>query len=157
MDQTIYMENQVTNQASDTNKNTMEVYAQSQVITEEDIQEEEIIRPYQLRKLKDGDLFPLLVILRKIGLAEFKDILLSISVFEKEEKIGYNFVMDIAMVMIEHLPAAEKEIYDLWADISGIPAEEIKKMDFGTLPLMIMDTFKGVRNFAFFKVLFKSL
>ena len=36
-------------------------------------------------------------------------------------------------------------------------AEEIKEMEFGTLPMMIVDTFAKAKNTSFFKVLSKLL
>jgi hypothetical protein len=41
--------------------------------------------------------------------------------------------------------------------LSGIPVDEIKQKEFGTLPLMIYDSFNEMKNTAFFKVLFKLL
>ena len=52
---------------------------------------------------------------------------------------------------------AEEDIYSFYADVSGISPDEIKEMEFGTLPLMIYDSFSGVKNTAFFKVLSKLL
>ena len=64
---------------------------------------------------------------------------------------------DIADILIGNLAKAEDEIYELWSDLSGIPAEEMKDMEFGTLPLMIMDTFSEARNTGFFRVLSRFL
>ena len=93
--------------------------------------EEIIERPYKLRVLKDKDLFPMLKILKT--------------------------ALDMADILLGNLERAEKEIYTLWSDISGIPADEMKEMEFGTLPLMILDTFSNVRNSSFFRVLSKFL
>ena len=119
---------------------------------------EEIERKYTLRRLKDCDLFPLLKILKKIGIKDCKEAFIQIASGEKSlEQIGIMACLDIADILIGNLPKIQEEAYEMWADISGIPAEEIKKMEFGTLPLMIMDTFSGERNTSFFKVLSKFL
>jgi hypothetical protein len=125
----------------------------------EEIQVEELLeKPYTLRDLKDRDLFPLLQILKKIGIKDFKDAFFQVASGEKSLKeVGVLATIDMAGIMIGNLGKAEEEIYSLWADISGIPAEEIKEMEFGTLPMMIVDTFKGVKNATFFKVLSKLL
>lgn len=125
----------------------------------EEIQVEELLeKPYTLRDLKDRDLFPLLQILKKIGIKDFKDAFFQVASGEKSLKeVGVLATIDMADIMIGNLGKAEEEIYSLWADISGIPAEEIKEMEFGTLPMMIVDTFKGVKNATFFKVLSKLL
>ena len=122
---------------------------------------EAVKRPYTLRKLKDRDLFLLLKILRKIGLKEFKD------AFNREadeeegkktlENIGVEVILNIAEKLIDRIGVVEDELYTLYADISGIPAEEIKEMEFGTLPLMIFDSFSEAMNTSFFKVLSRLL
>lgn len=127
------------------------------VDTTEEVVEETVERPYTLRKLKDGDLFPLLKILRKVGLSNFKDTLQVISSGKQTEEVGISVALNIAEVVIGHLDSAEEEIYSLWSDISGIEPDTIREMEFGTLPLMIYDSFSEVKNFAFFKVLFKLL
>lgn len=120
--------------------------------------EELIEKPYTLRNLKDGDLFPLLQIFKKIGIKDFKDAFFQVAEGEKSLKdLGILATIDMADILIGNLGKAEEEIYSLWSSISGIPAEEIKEMEFGTLPMMIVDTFKGVKNTTFFKVLSKLL
>ena len=121
--------------------------------------ENEIIeRPYTLRKLKDGDLIPLLGLFRKLGLKEFKDVVSKVANGGSVEEIGLNAIMNIGDVIIENLEGnAGEAIYDFWSGLSGIPVEEIKEMEFGTLPLMIYDSFSEVKNASFFKVLAKLL
>lgn len=121
--------------------------------------EVEIIeRPYTLRKLKDGDLIPLLGLFRKLGLKEFKDVVGRVANGGSIEEIGLNAIMNIGDVIIENLEGnAGEAIYDFWSGLSGIPVEEIKEMEFGTLPLMIYDSFSEVKNAGFFKVLAKLL
>lgn len=126
--------------------------------TGEDVVEETIERPYTLRKFKDSDLFSLLKILKKIGIKDCKEAFIQVADGEMSLKqIGIMASFDIADILIGNLAKAEDETYELWSDISGIPAEEMKEMEFGTLPLMIMDTFSEARNTSFFKVLSKFL
>lgn len=122
-------------------------------------EKEEIIdRPYTLRNLKDSDLFPLLKMLKKIGIKDCKEAFIQVASGEKTLKqIGIMASFDIADILIGNLPCVLDEAYELWSDLSGIPVEEIKDMEFGTLPLMIMDTFSEARNTSFFKVLSKFL
>ena len=114
-----------------------------EVIPDSEAAREPVIeRPYTLRRLKDGDLFPLLKILKKIGIRDCKEAFIQVASGEKSVKqIGIMASFDIADILIGNLAKAEDEIYELWSDLSGIPAEEMKDMEFGTLPLMIMDTF----------------
>lgn len=127
-------------------------------------QEEVVEKPYVLRTLKDKDLFPMLKILKKIGIKDFKDAFIqsrsdkqAVDGEEVVKNIGILTAFDIADILLGNLEKAEIEIYALWSDISGIPTDEMKEMEFGTLPLMIMDTFSNVRNSSFFKVLSKFL
>ena len=151
----------------------MEAIKENEVLTEETATEtvntaeqeevtapvEEVIeKPYTLRNLKDGDLWPLLKILKRIGVKDFKTAFIQVATGQKTVKqLGILATLDIADILIGNLGKAEEDIYALWSDISGIPVEEMKEMEFGTLPLMIYDTFSGVKNTAFFKVLSKLL
>lgn len=116
-------------------------------------------RAYTLRKLKDGDLMPLLRILRKLGLKEFKDVVQMAAEGKSAQEVGISAFLTIADKMIESLDThgAGDEIYSFYSDLSGIPVDEIKEMEFGTLPLMIYDSFSEVKNASFFTVLAKLL
>lgn len=124
----------------------------------ENKKEEIIERPYKLRRLKDSDLFLLLKILKKIGIKDCKEAFIQVASGEKTLKqIGIMASFDIADILIGNLAKVEDETYEMWSDISGIPIEDMKEMEFGTLPLMIIDTFSEARNTSFFKVLSKFL
>ena len=123
-----------------------------------EVEEEIIERPYTLRKLKDGDLIPLLGLFRKLGLKDFKEVLMHVANGGDVREIGVNVFLDLADMMISHLETdAGGAIYNFYSDLSGISVEEIKEMEFGTLPLMIYDSFSEVKNSSFFKVLAKLL
>ena len=128
-----------------------------EVAVEETV-EEVVERPYTLRKFNDGDLFPILKILKKIGIKDCKEAFVQVASGEKTLKeIGILASFDLADILIGNLTKVEEEVYSLYSDMSGIPADEIRAMEFGTLPLMIMDSFNGVKNTSFFKVLSKLL
>lgn len=123
-----------------------------------EITEEIIERPYTLRELKDKDLFPMLKILKKVGIREFKDAFVQVATGEKSIKdIGILAAFDIVDILIGNLEKAEDEIYALWADISGMDIGDMKELEFGTLPLMIIDTFSSVKGTSFFRVLSRLL
>ena len=120
--------------------------------------EEVVERPYTLRKFKDGDLWPLLQILKKIGIKDCKEAFMQVASGEKTVKdIGILAAFDLADILIGNLTKVEAEVYSLYSEMSGIAADDIKSMEFGTLPLMIMDSFNEVKNTSFFKVLSKLL
>ena len=130
----------------------------SKAVKENTQMEEVIERGYTLRRFNDGDLFPLLKILKKIGLKDCKEAFMQVSTGEKTLKqIGILASFDLADILIGNLTKVEEEVYNLYADMSGVSANEIREMEFGTLPLMIMDSFNEVKNTSFFKVLSKLL
>lgn len=117
-----------------------------------------IERPYTLRKFKDGDLSIWLRILKKIGIKDCKEAFIQVMSGEKSLRdVGILASFDLADVLIGNLPKIDEEVYSLYSDLSGIPVEEIKEMEFGTLPLMIYDSLREVKNTAFFKVLSRLL
>ena len=117
-----------------------------------------IERPYTLRKFKDGDLSIWLRILKKIGIKDCKEAFIQVMSGEKNLRdIGILASFDLADVLIGNLPKIEEEVYFLYSDLSGIPVEDIKEMEFVTLPLMIYDSIREVKNTAFFKVLSRLL
>jgi len=145
-------------------------------VVEEVAVEEVIERPYKLRKLQDDDLFPLLLLLRKIGFKDAKEIYLknkgSVKFdpadYETEEEAkkaldelkkrkGVDMVFEFAEFILSKLDTHSDSIYEFFSRLAGVPAEDIKKMEFGTLPLMVFDCISEVKNTAFFKVLFKLL
>lgn len=120
--------------------------------------EEIIERPYTLRKLKDGDLIPLLGLFRKLGLKDFKDTIVKAANGGNVQEIGVEALLNIGDVVISNLEtSAGDAIYDFYSSMSGIPVEEMKEMEFGTLPMMIYDSFSEVKNSSFFRVLAKLL
>lgn len=115
-------------------------------------------RGYELRDLKDKDVFLMLKILKKVGIGNFKQAFYQMVSEEKAVKdIGIDVALDMADILIGNIENAEKEIYSLWGELSGLEPKEIKEMEFGTLPLMIMDTFSRARNTSFFRVVSKLL
>lgn len=120
--------------------------------------EEVIERPYTLRKLKDGDLYPLLQLIRKCGLKDFKEVFVQVANGHGIEEIGAMVLFDMADKIIENIcGSVGDEIYEFYSNLSGLSVDEIKEMEFGTLPLMIYDSFAEVKNTGFFKVLSKLL
>lgn len=123
-----------------------------------EVAEEAIERPYTLRKLKDGDLIPLLGLFRKLGLKDFKETIVKTADGGSVAEIGVEVLLNLGDVIIANLETdAGEAVYEFYSSMSGIPAENMKEMEFGTLPLMIYDSFSEVKNSSFFKVLAKLL
>ena len=131
---------------------------QIEEVAVEETVEEVVERPYTLRKFSDGDLFPILKILKKIGIKDCKEAFMQGETGEATLKqVGLLTAFDIADILIGNLTKVEEEVYSLYAEMSGLSVEEIKEMEFGTLPLMVLDSINEVKNTSFFKVLSKLL
>ena len=69
---------------------------------------------------------------------------------ELANDIGVDIVMQLGLTIIRNLKTVKNEVYALLSDLSGIDADEIRRMPFGTTPRMIMDVVKDIRNLDFF-------
>ena len=89
---------------------------------------------YQIRALTSKDLFPLARIIGKIGVGEFRKVFESPDVMDKISEggdlnaVGLAVVMDVASIIIEHLPDAENEIYLFLASLSGLSRDDLEVM-----------------------------
>ena len=114
-------------------------------------------RPYTLRRLKDKDLWPILDIIGKVFPGDLSSMFAQIMTGGKDlEAVGAEVVMKLVMAVIRNMDKVEEEVYALLADVSGIAAEEIKEMAFGTTPMMIWDMVKNEKNADFFVAVSKS-
>lgn len=123
-------------------------------------QEETVERNYELRRLKDRDLFPILGIVAVVfpdNLAEiFRKAVAKGGDKEKVvEEIGVDAVVKIVQAVMKNMDKVQEDLYYLLSSVSGIPAEEIQDMPFGTTPMMIYDIITSEKNNGFFKVLSK--
>jgi hypothetical protein len=140
-------------------------------------------KPYQLRELCAEDMFPMLTIIRKIGIKEFKDCFSKetieevVDLFmngakekteeaeEGEEKQDNTLVvagitilpsvLDIADVLLCNIPKCEYDFYKFLASISNLKVEEIKKLKMADFFEMIVDVVKKEEFKDFFKVVSK--
>lgn len=118
--------------------------------------EESVDRGYTLRRLKDRDLWPILGILSEVFPNELSGIFAQIVTKEKSvSEVGAMVVMKLVLAIIKNMNKVQDEVYALLSDVSGIPADEIKEMEFGTTPMMIWDIVGNEKNAGFFKVLSK--
>ena len=64
---------------------------------------------------------------------------------------------DIVKFIMKNIKACKNEVYALLSDLSGIPAEEIRTMPFGTTPKMLKEIFENEKDSGFFTELSKLL
>lgn len=121
-------------------------------------EEVEIERKYELRRLKDRDLYPVLDILGKVLPDDLTALLASAARRGKKiDDIGAAVTLKLITAVCKNINKVHDELYELLADVSGIPGKEIEEMEFGTTPMMIWDIVKNEKNAGFFSVLSKSL
>ena len=119
-------------------------------------QEETMVRPYTLRRLVDRDLFPILGIISEVFPDDLAKTFVQLSTKEKSvQEVGAMAVMKMVLAVLKNMDKVQDDVYALLSDVSGIPAEDIKNMEFGTTPMMIWDIVDNEKNNGFFKVLSK--
>lgn len=120
--------------------------------------EETVERKYELRRLKDRDLFPILDILSKALPEDLLNLIANATRKGKKiDEIGAAITFKLVTAICRNINKVHDELYALLSDVSGIPAGEIENMEFGTTPMMIWDIVKNEKNAGFFSVLSKSL
>jgi hypothetical protein len=119
-------------------------------------QEETMERNYTLRRLRDRDLFPILNIISEVFPDELSTVFVQLSTKEKSvQEVGAMAVLKMVLAVLKNMDKVQEEVYALLSDVSGIPAAELKDMEFGTTPMMIWDMVSNEKNNGFFKVLSK--
>ena len=122
------------------------------------IEETIIEKAYELRGLKDSDLWPILDIIAKVFPDDLSTVFAQIVTKEKSvQEVGAIVMTKLVVAVCKNIKYVREEVYCLLSDVSGIPAETIADMEFGTTPMMIMDIAKDAKNASFFKVLSKLL
>ena len=133
---------------------------------EEAVQEEK--KPYTLRALNSKDIFPMMKIISCIKISKFSDCFSSDEakrLIEKSmqnqkitmkdvEELGMGIAFEIGDVILEN---AEKYIYQLLSNLSGMTVKELEDMNPGMFLTMIMDVVKQSGFADFFKVALKSI
>lgn len=97
-----------------------------------------------MRKLKTSDLFSLSRILKKMNIKDeikvlAKDITGATS--EEKKKAEQSMEIDLAMLFVENIGSAEKEIYKFFADLTGKTAADIENMDLNDFMNLVQELF----------------
>ena len=119
-------------------------------------QEEIMEKKYTLRRLRDRDLFPILNIMSEVFPDELSTVFVQLSTKEKSvQEVGAMAILKLVLAVLKNMDKVQDDVYALLSDVSGIPADELKEMEFGTTPMMIWDIVANEKNCGFFKVLSK--
>lgn len=139
--------------------------------------EETKMKPYKLRTLAAQDVFPMLNIVKKIGLKEFTDYINKdtldniVELFAKDgEKaegetnentliaVGLSILptaMDIVDVILGNIVKIEDDLYKFLSQISDLSVDDIKKLAMADFFEMIIDVVKKEEFKDFFSVVSK--
>lgn len=131
--------------------------------------EPESVKPYTLKRLQSRDVFPMLRILKNIGISEMKECFSSPAVVESISKaqasggdfdissVGVSVVFEIAGVIVDNIPKCEHDIYAFLSQLSGLQADDIANMDAVVFFEMIVDVIKKPEFKDFIKVVSRLL
>jgi hypothetical protein len=136
---------------------------------------------YTFRKLKSTDIFLMVQIINKIGVAELKGLLdkdsiknIVESVIGNENatkdaenktddktdvltQIGISLAFDVATIILKNLPKCETDIYEMLANVTEKDVNFIKNLDMDVFFGMIIDFCKKDEFKDFLKVVSKFL
>ena len=136
-------------------------------------------KPYSFKKLTAEHIFPMINIINKIGIKEFKaafeseEIRKSIGVFinrkpdekavEDGEKavedainqIGVTVLLEAAQIVLSNIPKCENEIFKFLSSVSTLDEKMVRNLGIAEFAEMVFDFFKKEELGDFFKVVSK--
>ena len=111
--------------------------------------ENKVEKPYELRKLKSTDLFLVLNLVKKIGIATFADAVVDdgfkqifTGTEDKTEEDYANVgktVFNIIQLIIERLTDCQNEIYDLLEAVSNLNRQQLEDLDMDVFMEMVVE------------------
>lgn len=122
-------------------------------------------KPYTFRKLNSTDLFPVIRIVRKIGVDKLKEVftggemgaIINGGTAEMSNEGGVELMFSIAQIVLDGAANCEAEIFDLLARVSNLEKAEIQELDLATFTQMIFDFFKKEELKDFLRAVFTAL
>lgn len=109
----------------------------------------ETAKNYTFRTLNATDIAPMCKIISKIGIDEFKKVFDSDSVMDAirdakgqaniKDVVGLQVFLEIANIVLAHIPDCETEIFTLLANVSGLKVNDIKALDLSSFTRMVID------------------
>lgn len=116
-----------------------------------------IEKPYTLRDLTDEDMYPVIDIIATVFPEDLTPIIMKVMSGEKKiDELGAVAVIQIVRAILKNIGVIRDDLYAFLSGVSGVPADDIRKMPFGTTPMMIWDIVNKVKGADFFKVVSKS-
>jgi hypothetical protein len=130
---------------------------------------EEKTKAFELRDLTADDMFPMIQIISKIGIREFKSCFESENVKklvaemtsgkaskdELKATVGVTVAFDLASVILSNLANCKDDIYLLLSQLSGMTAKEVAKLPMMTFVEMVIEVIKKKEFADFFQAAVK--
>jgi hypothetical protein len=134
-----------------------------------DIKNEEKTKAYELRDLTADDMFPMIQIISKIGIREFKSCFESENVKklvaemtsgkaskdELKATVGVTVAFDLASVILSNLANCKDDIYLLLSQLSGMTTKAIAQLPMMTFVEMVIEVIKKKEFADFFQAAVK--
>lgn len=109
---------------------------------------------YSIRPLRAKDVGPMVRIVSKIGLREFKDVISVDAITTMVEKaggdeekavniVGFGAVLDAAGIVCENFDKAEADIFKFLASVSGLTVKEVEELPIADLFELVYAVFKA--------------
>lgn len=97
---------------------------------------------YTLRRMTSADIFPMCTIIKKLGIEEIKKIMNSPELIkmvsgiqnskksddEKIFEIGFNGVLDMAILIVGNIPKIETDLYKFLASMTKMTEKELREV-----------------------------
>lgn len=124
---------------------------------------------YELKTLEARHIFPMVNLIKKFGIENFKKCFSSMNVKEAvDEKgnvnmdqltalVGLNIILDVVTVVFENLEKCEADMYKFLSSVSNLKPEEVKGLAMDEFAQMIIDVLQKEEFVGFFKVVTKLL
>lgn len=138
----------------------------------------------ELRELKAKDIMPMVNILQKIGLKQIREMLTPDKIKslmtamksddpepdqqeDQQEKktdqvdgrtiLGFNMIMEVVGLILDNLPACEKDIHKFIGSLSGLTSDQVADLPLGDFTDIIVRILKDDGFADFFKAVSKFL
>lgn len=143
--------------------------------------EQEAAKPYTFRKLCAKDVFPMITIIKKIGLKDFVKFFkeggldkIVVDFFAKKtdnqaeenaeenaennpiEVLGMTIAVELAEIIFDNLEKCEGDIFKLLASVAEMDVEDVRNLGLADFAEMVIDFFKKEDFKDFIKVVSKS-
>ena len=129
----------------------------------------EVTPKYKLRTLEAGDIFPMVSLIKKFGVDNFKRIFHSQDIKQAIDEngdvnmeqlgaiVGLTIAMDVLAIVLENLERCENEVFAFLGRITELGDEEVRKIPLDDFAEIIVDFVNKKELKGFFMVVLKLL